>query len=72
MPDVSYDHLPMLLTSGKHPGTKLKGMPIAITKSATNFELSMKTGPRILVEKYMTGISYITFRDLPGEIPQTC
>jgi len=33
---------------------------MAMTKSATSFELSRKTGPRILVEKYMTNISHVT------------
>jgi hypothetical protein len=50
-------------------------MPIAMTKRATSLELSRKTGPRILVEKYMTDISNITidpylarFRRLVGQI----
>ena len=30
---------------------------MAMTKRATSLELSRKTGPRILVEKYMTEIS---------------
>jgi len=32
-------------------------MPMAMTNSATNLELSWKTGPRIFVEKYITRIS---------------
>ena len=61
-------------TCGKHPGTKLNGIPMAMTNSATSLELSWKTGPRILVEKYMTSISevmvdshLVRFRKLAGQ-----
>jgi hypothetical protein len=50
---------------------------MAITKRATSLELSRKTGPRIFVEKYITGISDITegsylarFRRLVGQTVQ--
>jgi len=41
-------------TEGRRPGTKLKGIPMAIMPSATSFELAWKTGVKIRVEKYMT------------------
>lgn len=47
---------------------------MAMTNSATNLELSWKTGPRIFVEKYMTSISDVMvdshlarFRKLVGQ-----
>ncbi len=36
------------------PGTKLKGIPIAIIPSVTSLELALKTELRVFVEKYMT------------------
>lgn len=50
-------------TWGSKPGTKLKGMPMAMTANATSLELPWNTGARICVEKYMTGKVSILQRD---------
>ena len=42
------------LTAGRTLGTKLNGMPTAMTVRAISFESPWNTGARILVEKYMT------------------
>ena len=46
----------MRLTRGRRPGTKLNGIPIAMTANATNLDSPWKTGARIWVEKYITGV----------------
>ena len=44
-----------VLTVGRRPGRKLKGIPMAMIPRAMSLELAGKTGLRMWVEKYMTG-----------------